>query len=78
VNTGGQAGGNGLTLSGTVSASAPGGSSYFGGGAPGVLNSAGVAAATYGAGGSGASTQSATSQAGGAGSPGVLVVWEFQ
>jgi hypothetical protein len=78
LNIGGQAGGNGDRLSGTVSASQPGGNSYFGGGAPGILNAAGVAAANFGAGGSGASTQGATNRAGGNGSQGVIVVSEFQ
>jgi uncharacterized protein (TIGR03437 family) len=78
VNIGGQAGGNGVRLSGTVSASEPGGSSYFGGGAAGVLDAAGISAANYGAGGSGASTQGDTNLAGGNGSQGILVIWEFQ
>jgi len=78
VNSGGQAGGNGLTLSISASASQPGGASYFGGGAVGVLNSDGVSATNYGAGGSGAATQGTTSHSGGSGSQGVIVVWEFQ
>ncbi len=77
LNAAGQAGGNGLTLSITVSASQPGGNSLFGGGATGVLNADGVAAAEYGAGGSGAATQGTTPRAGGNGSQGVIVVWEF-
>jgi hypothetical protein len=78
INIGGQGGGNGTRLSGTISASSPGGASHLGGGAAGVLNAAGVAATNYGAGGSGASTQGATNRAGGNGSQGVIVVWEFQ
>ena len=78
INAGGQAGGNGLTLSATISASQAGGSSYFGGGAVGVVSGTGVAASAYGAGGSGGSTQSTTGRAGGSGSAGVLVIWEFQ
>jgi hypothetical protein len=78
INIGGQAGGNGLRLSGAISGSAPGGASYLGGGAVGVLSAADVAAVNYGAGGSGASTQGAVPEAGGNGSQGVIVVWEFQ
>jgi hypothetical protein len=78
INTGGQGGGAGFTLSSTVSASEPAGSSYYGGGAPGVVSGAGVAAASYGAGGSGGATQSTTSESGGSGGSGVLVIWEFQ
>jgi hypothetical protein len=78
LNSGGSAGGNGITLAGTASASAPGGSSYFGGGAAGVVTSDGNSASNYGAGGSGGAAQGTTGHAGGNGSAGALVIWEFQ
>jgi hypothetical protein len=78
LNAAGQAGGNGLILSSSVSISSPGGSSFFGGGAAGVMSGGGIDAANYGAGGSGASTQGNTSRAGGSGSAGNLIIWEFQ
>lgn len=77
LNVGGQAGGNGIRLSDSVSMSSPGGGSYFGGGAPGVETTPGKNAATYGAGGSGASTHNNADRQGGDGSQGVIVVWEF-
>jgi hypothetical protein len=76
INAGSQAGG--FTLSALSSASGPGLASDLEGGAVGVLNGAGAAAANFGAGGSGASTQGNTNQAGGNGSQGLIVVWEFQ
>ncbi len=56
-----------------------GGSSIYGGGALGVNSSSAVGstANNYGAGGSGAGTGAATSRAGGDGSPGLIIVWEF-
>jgi hypothetical protein len=61
-------------------ASGNGGSSFFGGGAPGVAGggaNAGVAASNYGSGGSGASTNDANDAAGGAGSAGFVFITEF-
>jgi hypothetical protein len=55
-----------------------GGASVFGGaGWSSYIVGVGTAATQFGAGGSGAYTSSATNYAGGNGSPGVAVVWEF-
>jgi uncharacterized protein (TIGR03437 family) len=78
INAAGNAGGNGITLAGTVAASEPGGGSYFGGSAAGVVNSDGTAGSGYGAGGSGGATEGTTGRAGGSGSPGILIIWEYQ
>lgn len=61
-------------------ASGNGGSSYFGGGAPGVAGGgafAGNNAGNYGSGGSGAHTNGASNAAGGNGSAGVVFITEF-
>lgn len=75
-NAGGMPGCNGLAIVGLVR-SGEGGSSIYGGGARGVTVAAGNAAANYGSGGSGGSTGATTDRAGGNGSAGLIIVWEF-
>lgn len=80
LNIPGQSGFPG-TMFGTASAdqvrSGQGGSGPYGAGGGAVSNTAGAAGTGYGAGGSGASTNGNTSRAGGDGSPGLIIVWEF-
>ena len=76
----GEGGGPGLRLANaaTGGVSGNGGSSPFGGGAVGrVTAGVGNAASGYGAGGSGG-VAGGTSQAGGAGSGGLVIVYEFR
>lgn len=78
VNTAGQAGTWSHRSSGTVAISGVGASGYFGGGgnARNTLGT-GNAGGQYGAGGGGACSIGNNNQTGGAGSPGVIIVWEF-
>jgi hypothetical protein len=82
-NTSGNPGGMGCVV-GNNGVSGNGGNSYYGGGAQGVFNStlttstAGNNATTYGGGGSGAIAFTGnTDRAGGNGSAGIIIVWEF-
>lgn len=76
INSGGAPGGAGINLFG-VAVSGLGGSSIYGGGASAVSTvTTGLAAGSYGSGGSGAIALN-NSQAGGAGSAGLIRVWEF-
>ena len=79
-NCGGEPGGYGEGVANPVSivVSGHGGSSIYGGGgiANFTVNTAGNAAANYGSGGSGGCAFTA-SQAGGAGSGGLIIVWEI-
>jgi len=70
----------GICLTAAIVQSGDGGDSHFGGGAMGRKTQGdGVAAANYGAGGSGGcNLSSAASQAGGNGSDGLIRVWELQ
>lgn len=56
-----------------------GGSCRLGSGAKAVLNSAGINATGYGSGGGGIiqTSSGTTARAGGAGSPGIVIVWEY-
>ena len=58
-------------------ASGNGGSSFFGGGANGVINAAGNTANSYGGGGSGAGSENSGALSGGAGFKGVVIVTEY-
>ncbi len=79
-NCKGEAGSNGIIV-GTGGAggwSGNGGNGIYGGGAIGPSAAAtGVNASAYGSGGSGALTGSSTNRAGGDGSAGLIIVWEF-
>jgi hypothetical protein len=79
VNGGGQNGDNGVRLSGTVGISGAGGTSFYGkGGAALAAAAAGNAATGYGAGGGGALSTANTNRAGGAGAPGILIIYEYK
>lgn len=78
VNTGGDTAMGGIVLSASLGLSGGGGSSHLGGGAQcKQFVGAGNAAANYGAGGSGAYSVGATNYAGGNGSQGIIIIWEF-
>ncbi len=81
INSGGSPGGDGFSINavGGVGISGGGGDSIYGGGGKSVVSSSAVGngAANYGSGGSGAATGAATNRAGGDGSAGLIVVWEF-
>lgn len=79
INSGGQAGGSafGVFASNAAFGGAGGGSRFGGGAAAQATGSAGANAATFGAGGSGAASFDAN-RAGGNGSAGVIVVWEYK
>lgn len=77
MNIVGAEGGRGTRDSGTIAHSHAGGGGPWGHGAPGVRNAAGVGATGFGAGGSGAATSGNTNRAGGAGSSGRIIVWEY-
>jgi hypothetical protein len=77
LNSGGAPGSLGST-SQTAMCGGHGGASFFGGGSVGTSTATGVAATGYGNGGGGtASFNSGSTYAGGAGSAGVIVVWEY-
>jgi hypothetical protein len=77
INSSGNPGSYGSASLGNL-ASGNGGSSIYGGGAVGVVNATGAGnnAGSYGSGGSGASGTT-VSLAGGNGSSGLIIVWEF-
>lgn len=76
-NAGGGPGMFGLADGTGTNISGNGGSSHYGGGALGTTSiGAGVAGKNYGSGGSGGSSTT-VSAAGGAGSAGLIIVWEF-
>lgn len=79
INAGGTFGGYSYWASVAIGGvSGCGGQSYFGGGAQGSsAATAGANATGYGSGGAGAGTGAATDRAGGNGSDGVIIVWEF-
>jgi hypothetical protein len=77
----GEPGQAGMTFSsGTLASSGNGGSSPFGGGGKGQVgvSVAGIAGTGYGSGGGGACAASNTANAGGAGRPGVIIIWEYK
>jgi hypothetical protein len=77
----GQPGEAGMTFSSaTLASSGNGGSSPFGGGGKGRVNAtaAGIAGTGYGAGGGGACAIANTANAGGAGTAGVIIIWEYK
>lgn len=76
-NAGGAPGNFGVVAL-TANCSGNGGSSLYGGGGVGINSTPaiGTAASNYGSGGGGA-LSTTTSFAGGAGSPGLIIVWEF-
>jgi hypothetical protein len=79
LNGGGQNGDNGVRLSGTVGISGGGGTSYYGtGGAPLSSAAAGNNATGYGAGGGGALSTANAARAGGLGSPGIIIIYEYR
>ncbi|WP_121356803.1 glycine-rich domain-containing protein [Flavisolibacter nicotianae] len=80
INGAGQPGDNGMRLSGTVVASGAGASSpYGGGGTSRTATSVGMTATAYGSGGSGAAAIGAVAgQTGGAGSAGVIIIYEYR
>ena len=76
-NSGGAPGIYGFSDGSGTNVSGNGGSSHYGGGALGALSTVtGIAASNYGSGGSGGSSTT-VSRAGGAGTAGLIVVWEF-
>lgn len=77
-NIPGQSGGHCFTVS-TASIAGPGGSSRMGMGAPiNVLNTNGYNGSGRGSGGSGGANQSSQGvRTGGAGTPGIVIVWEY-
>lgn len=76
-NSGGAPGIYGFCDGSGTNVSGNGGSSHYGGGALGALSTVtGIAASNYGSGGSGGSSTT-VSRAGGAGTAGLIVVWEF-
>lgn len=77
-NASGAAGANGVSVLGN-GCGGGGGSSIYGGGAVGEANSlaAGNVAGSYGSGGGGAYTGATTDRAGGNGSAGLIIVWEY-
>jgi hypothetical protein len=79
INGSGSPGDYGTRLSGLIGASGNGGSTRFGGGGAGlVVAGAGLAGTGFGAGGSGALVLNGSAAAvGGAGSNGMIRVWEF-
>lgn len=78
VNAGGSPGGPGIRTASNAGVGGNGGSGPFGGGGSGVVNvGAGAAGSGPGSGGAGAVTKDATNRSGGAGSDGVIIVWEF-
>ena len=79
INLGGQSGTNGLRLSGTVAATSKGGDTIYGtGGLPLTAAGNGNTGTGYGSGGSGGwSGNVATARTGGAGAPGVIVIFEY-
>jgi hypothetical protein len=80
VNSAGQPGGNGMRLSGTAVASGMGGSTaYGGGGASRITTGVGMAGTGYGSGGGGAAAiGNVSGQAGGSGSAGVIIIYEYR
>jgi hypothetical protein len=79
LNDGGDPGANGIRLSGTVGVSGGGGSSPFGGGGA-ALSAAGAGndGTGRGGGGSGALSTANTNRAGGAGTAGVIIIYEYK
>lgn len=81
VKTDGDSGDAGLALAAAQAIGGNGGRSRFGGGGPGRKNAtgAGLVGGNYGGGAGGAAIISGgASQAGAAGAPGILRIWEFQ
>ena len=79
MNAAGSAGGFGHRVDGVVATSGVGAGSHYGGGANARKTSGnGNAAGNYGAGGGGAASIAVpTGYTGGAGSGGVIIVWEY-
>ena len=78
LNFTGSPGGRGFTISAVYALSGGGGSSSFGGGGKQVYGATGEAGTNYGAGGSGSSaTQNEAARAGGAGTAGIVIVYEY-
>jgi hypothetical protein len=75
INTAGEAGGSSFAVGGGV-IGGNGGSSHYGGGGNQPNLGAGAVGGNYGSGGSGGASTT-VSAAGGAGSAGLIVVWEF-
>jgi hypothetical protein len=81
INTGGNSGSRGIRLSGTVGESGNGAPSQFGSGGDGRITTGGTgnAGIGYGSGGGGAlSTTGTTSFAGGAGTQGIIIIYEYR
>lgn len=79
ITAGGAPGVRGSRATGLIGASGAGGSSHFGGGAVGLTAAAaGTAARSYGSGGSGGLVlNNSGAVAGGAGSVGIVIVWNY-
>jgi hypothetical protein len=77
VSTGGTAGGNGFCVSSALAISGQGAGTIYGGGGAAQTAAVGGNATGYGAGGGGAAVITNTDRAGGNGSQGVIIVWEF-
>jgi hypothetical protein len=79
VNSGGAPGAPAFRASGTVGFSGSGGSGRVGDGGSGrVTTNVGDNATGYGGGGGGAMTNTATARAGGTGSPGIIIIYEYR
>lgn len=79
INRAGDPGNPGIRMSGTVGVSGAGGSSQFGGaGASLTTAGAGNAGTGYGAGGGGGLSTANTARAGGAGTAGIIIIYEYK
>lgn len=78
VNSGGQQGGHSFVSSAAIYMMGAGGNTPFGSGGGGIIDATGNAGTGYGSGGGGVATGNATSYAGGAGKPGVIIVYEYK
>jgi len=79
INGAGQPGINGFRLSGTVGSSGSGGSTVHGGGGSSRTSAgSGNAGSGYGAGGGGALSTGNTAQTGGAGTAGIIIIYEYK
>jgi hypothetical protein len=79
INGGGSPGIRAYRVSGTLGESGTGGDSEYGGAGQGLTAAgAGNAATGFGAGGGGALSTANTNRAGGAGAPGVIIVYEYK
>jgi hypothetical protein len=79
INAGGSPGLMAYRVSGTLGYSGTGGDTEYGGAGIGLTSAAAGSAATgYGAGGGGALSTANTARAGGAGAPGLIIIYEYK